>query len=232
MPKTEVRTTDADSFAVVAVGASAGGLEAFSQFLHALPRNTGMAFVFIQHLDPKHHSMLSELLAKTTSMPVLEAKTGTKVKPNHIYVIPPNVNMEIRGHRLQLTTRAAAPTLHAPIDLFMRSLAEDQDQRAIGVVLSGTASDGTRGLAAIKAEGGITFAQDEQSAKYPGMPHSAVASGCVDFVLPPQKIARELARISGHPYLASQARPRGPHLAKARRTEGGDGLSAGWRFIR
>lgn len=136
MPKTEVKTADADSFAVVAVGASAGGLEAFSQFLHALPRNTGMAFVFIQHLDPKHHSMLSELLAKTTSMPVLEAKTGTKVKPNHIYVIPPNVNMEIRGHRLQLTTRAAAPTLHAPIDVFMRSLAEDRDQKAIGVVLS------------------------------------------------------------------------------------------------
>jgi two-component system CheB/CheR fusion protein len=101
-----------DSLAIVAVGASAGGLEAFSQLLHALPNNTGMAFVFIQHLDPKHHSVLSELLAKTATMPVLEAANGTAVKPNHVYVIPPNVNMGIRQHRLQLTPRAAAPGLH------------------------------------------------------------------------------------------------------------------------
>ena len=201
MTKDTLKGNDVAPFAVVAVGASAGGLEAFSQLLRALPNNTGMAFVFIQHLDPKHHSMLSELLAKTSNMPVLEAKNGTGVKPNHVYVIPPNVDMGINGRRLQLTPRAAAPTLHTPIDFFMRSLAEGRDQRSIGVVLSGTASDGTRGLAAIKAESGITFAQDEKSAKYPGMPHSAVASGCVDFVLPPERIGRELARISGHPYL-------------------------------
>jgi two-component system, chemotaxis family, CheB/CheR fusion protein len=194
-------TAATSSFPVVAVGASAGGLEAFSQFLRAIPNNTGMAFVFIQHLDPKHHSMLSELLAKTANMPVLEAADGTSVKPNQVYVIPPNVNMEIKRLRLKLTPRAATPGLHTPIDFFMRSLAEERNSRSIGVVLSGTASDGTRGLAAIKAEGGITFAQDEKSAKYPGMPHSAVASGCVDFTLPPDKIARELARVSGHPYL-------------------------------
>ena len=207
---------ETDSFPVVAVGASAGGLEAFSQLLRALPNNTGMAFVFIQHLDPKHHSVLSELLAKTANVPVLEAANGTRVKPNHVYVIPPNVNMGINRHRLQLTPRNAEPGLHAPVDFFMRSLAEDRYHRSVGVVLSGTASDGTRGLAAIKAEGGITFAQDEKSAKYPGMPHSAVASGCVDFVLPPEKIARELARMSGHPYLngahvlAEKTRPAKP----------------------
>ena len=221
--RSKAEATDrTDSFAVVAVGASAGGLEAFSQLLRTLPNNTGMAFVFIQHLDPKHHSMLSELLARAASMPVLEATNGTSVKPNHVYVIPPNVNMGIRQHRLRLTPRPAPPGLHTPIDFFMRSLAEDRDHRSIGVVLSGTASDGTRGLAAIKAEGGITFAQDEKSAKYPGMPHSAVASGCVDFVLPLEKIARELARISGHPYLnGSQPRIHGRPSIKPKRLEEG-----------
>src|SRR5580704_6907255 len=191
-----------DSFPVVAVGASAGGLEAFTQLLRALPKSTGMAFALIQHLDPKHPSMLTELLAKTSSMPVLEAKDGTRVEPNHVYVIPPNVNMGILRRRLQLTPRKDEPGQHCPIDFFMRSLAEARNSHSIGVVLSGSASDGTRGLAAIKAEGGITFAQDEKSAKYNGMPHSAIVSGCVDFILPPEKIAQELARISGHPYLS------------------------------
>ena len=154
-----------DSLAVVA---SAGGFEAFTHLLHTLPTDTGMAFVFIQHLDPKHHSMLSELLARETRMPVVEAKNGSTVEPNHVYVIPPNVNMGILRRRLQLTPRLAEPGLHTPIDFFMRSLAEARNSRSIGVVLSGTASDGTRGLAAIKAEEGITFAQDEKSAKYSG----------------------------------------------------------------
>lgn len=201
--RTSAGTTDkTDSFPVVAVGASAGGLEAFTQLLRTLPNNTGMAFVFIQHLDPKHHSMLSELFAKTSSMPVVEAKDGTRVEPNHVYVIPPNVNMGILRRRLQLTPRTAEAGQHAPIDFFMRSLAEARNSRSIGVVLSGTASDGTRGLVAIKAEGGITFAQDERSAKYNGMPRSAITSGCVDFILPPEKIGEELATISGHPYLS------------------------------
>ncbi|MGH9685525.1 MAG: chemotaxis protein CheB [Candidatus Acidiferrales bacterium] len=205
-------TGETDSFAIVAVGASAGGLEAFTQLLHSLPNDTGMAFVLIQHLDPKHHSALSELLAKQTGMTVAEAKNGTRVEPNHVYVIPPNVNMGIAQHRLRLTPRSGESGLHTPIDFFMRSLAEAGNSRSIGVVLSGTASDGTRGLAAIKAEGGITFAQDEKSAKYSGMPHSAAASGCVDFVLPPERIAQELSRVSGHPYLsASRTRATGTH---------------------
>ncbi|MGH9451113.1 MAG: chemotaxis protein CheB [Terriglobia bacterium] len=152
-----------DSFAVVAIGASAGGLVAFTQLLHALPNSTGMTFVFIQHLDPTHHSMLAELLAKESRMPVVEAKNGAGIKPNHVYVIPPNVNMGIRRRRLQLTPRAAGPGVHTPIDFFMRSLAGSHRSRSIGVVLSGTASDGTRGLAAIKAEGGIRFAQSVMS---------------------------------------------------------------------
>jgi two-component system, chemotaxis family, CheB/CheR fusion protein len=220
MTKSGGMTTETDSFAVVAIGASAGGLEAFSQLLNALPNGTGMAFVFIQHLDPKHHSMLSELLARAANMPVLEAANGTTVKPNHVYVIPPNVNMGINRHRLQLTPRDAVPGLHTPIDFFMRSLAEEPNSRSIGVVLSGTGSDGTRGLAAIKAEGGITLVQDEKSAKYPGMPHSAVASGCVDFVLPPEAIARELARISAHLYLkGSRAYVHRARVAKTRRSD-------------
>ncbi|NDQ55485.1 MAG: chemotaxis protein CheR [Acidipila sp.] len=195
-------TDETDVFAVVAIGASAGGLEAFTQLLSALPNNTGMAFVLIQHLAPTHHSLLSELLAKKTKMPVLEAKDGTTVEPNHVYVIPPNVNMGIQRRRLQLTPRTDEPGLHVPVDFFMRSLAGARHGRSIGVVLSGTGSDGTRGLDAIKAEGGITFAQDEKSAKHSGMPQSAIASGCVDFVMPPDQIARELGRISGHPYLS------------------------------
>jgi two-component system, chemotaxis family, CheB/CheR fusion protein len=124
-----------------------------------------------------------------------------------VYVIPPNVNMAITHRRLHLSPRIAEPGLHAPIDFFMRSLAEEHDSDAIGIVLSGTASDGTRGLAAIKAEGGITFAQDENSAKHAGMPHSAIVAGCVDFILPPDKIAHELARVSGHPYLNGHRSP-------------------------
>ncbi|HLW81594.1 MAG TPA: chemotaxis protein CheB [Candidatus Acidoferrales bacterium] len=128
-----------ETFAVVAVGASAGGLEAFTQLLHALPGNTGMAFVFIQHLDPKHHSALAELLAKASTMPVVEAKNDTRVEPNHVYVIPPNVNMGIAQRRLHLTPRADLPGLHTPIDFFMHSLAEARNSRSIGVVLRGTA---------------------------------------------------------------------------------------------
>ena len=194
-----------DAFPVVAVGASAGGLEAFTSLLKALPSSTGMAFVFIQHLDPTHQSILSELLAKSAKMPVAEARDGANVLPDHVYVIPPNVNMGIASRRLKLTPRTGTPGHYAPIDFFMKSLAEARNSRSIGVVLSGTASDGTHGLAAIKAEGGITFAQDEKSAKYNGMPHSAIASGYVDFILPPDKIAKELVRISRHPYLTDAA---------------------------
>ena len=186
-------------FAVVAVGASAGGLEAFTQLLRSLPGDVGMAFVFIQHLDPTHHSMLAELLSKSSSLPVIEAKNRAELQPNCVYVIPPNVKMGILQNRLQLTPREEKH-LHLPIDFFMRSLAEERKEKAVGVVLSGTGSDGTLGLAAIKGGGGITFAQEAKFAKYDGMPRSAIASGCADFVLTAEDIAKELVRIARHPY--------------------------------
>ena len=186
---------------IVGVGASAGGFEAFRQLLTALPSDTGLALVLVQHLDPGHESLLAKLLSKATAMPVAEVEEGMPVEPNHVYVIPPNKTMGIRNGTLHLMARGEPAAKHLPIDYFLASLAEDRGNRAIGVILSGTASDGTMGLKAIKTEGGITFAQDLKSAKYDGMPRSAIAAGCVDFVLPPEGIARELARIGRHPYL-------------------------------
>jgi len=186
---------------VVGIGASAGGLEACRLLLSSLPPDTGLAFVLVQHLDPGHESMLTSLLSKATEMPVTEVRDGMRAEPNHVYIIPPNTTMGILNGDLHLTARMEPGSRHMPIDHFLQSLAEDQGSRAIGVILSGAATDGTLGLKAIKAEGGITFAQDEKTAKYHGMPHSAIAAGCVDFVLSPEGIARELARIGRHPYL-------------------------------
>ena len=190
--------TNAHPLSVVGVGASAGGLEAFEQLLRSLPNDTGLAFVLVQHLAPKHESMLSELLAKATRMPVVEVTQGMRVQGNHVYVIPPNADMSISDSVLHLSPLSPDRGLRMPIDSFFRSLADTYQSRSIGVILSGTASDGTLGLQAIKALGGVTFAQDEQSAKYSAMPRSAIAAGNVDFVLPPEAIARELKRIATH----------------------------------
>ena len=192
------------SFPIVGVGASAGGLEAFTELLKQLPIDTGMGFVLVQHLDPQHESALTQILKRATSMPVDEVSDNLPVEPNHIYVIPRNTSLTITSGKLGLHSRQRSFGLHHPIDAFFESLAQDQHERAIGVVLSGTATDGTLGLEAIKAEGGITFAQDD-SARYDSMPRSAVAAGCVDFVLSPSGIAKELARIAKHPYVAGQA---------------------------
>jgi len=205
------QSSDKKAFPIVGIGASAGGLEAFSQLLRALPADTGIAFVLIQHLDPRHESRLSDILSRTTAMPVLTVTDRLRAEPSHVYVIPPNADMTIGGGVFVLTRRAEVDHF-MPIDHFFRSLAQDQEGRAIGVVLSGTGSDGTLGLRAIKAADGVAFVQDEQSAQHSGMPQSAQASA--DFVLPPADIARELARISGHPYvsqpLASPADPGQP----------------------
>jgi len=191
-----------DLIAVVGVGASAGGFEAFKQLLERLPVDTGMAFVLVTHLDPKHESILPELLAKATPLPVSEVEDGTPVAPDHVYVIPHNTSLAIEGGALRLRPREEGRAQHHPIDAFLRTLAKDLSTRAIGVILSGVATDGTLGLGMVKAEGGITFAQEPKSAKYDSMPRSAIAAGCVDFVLTPEEIARELARISRHPYVA------------------------------
>ena len=201
-PEAKTAISAPASFPIVGVGASAGGLEAFTELLKALRPQLGMAFVLIPHLDPRHESAMTELLARATKMPVLQVEHGMRVKPDHVYVIPPGQQMTIREGTLQLAARQRQqPPM--PIDIFLRSLAEDRRNNAIGVILSGTATDGTLGLAAIKGEGGITFAQEPKTAKYDGMPVSAVASGAVDFVLKPALIARELAHIREHPYIAN-----------------------------
>jgi two-component system CheB/CheR fusion protein len=182
------------SFPVVGIGASAGGLEAFTELLHHLPSQTGMALVLVQHLDPTHASILTELLSKTTRLPVKEARNGMALKPDHVYVIPPNTKMTVRKGALRLVEGKRESAAQHSIDHFLESLAREQGPQAVGVVLSRSASDGTVGLEAIKSQGGITFAQDS-SAKYESMPRSAIAAGCVDFVLPPAKIASELATI-------------------------------------
>jgi chemotaxis methyl-accepting protein methylase/serine phosphatase RsbU (regulator of sigma subunit) len=184
--------------AVVGIGASAGGLEAFSELLRHLPPDTGMAFVLVQHLDPDHKSVLAELLARKTSMPVLEATDGLALAPDSLYVIPATKDVTLAGGRLRLEARPSSGA-HLPIDLFFTSLARDRTSKAIAVVLSGTASDGAQGIQAIKAEGGVTLAQDPATARYPSMPESAIATGAVDFVLSIPLLAQQLAAISHHP---------------------------------
>ena len=186
-------------FPVVALGASAGGLEAFTRVLRRLPADTGMAFVLIQHLAPQHISQLSSLLARETSMPVIEVEHGTPVQPNHVFVIPPNKLMSISRGLLDLAPRLESTGVPMPIDHFFRSLARDQRGGAIGVVLSGMDSDGALGLQAIREEGGLAIAQSEDSAKFAGMPHNAAGAGPVDLILPPEAIAGELARIGRQP---------------------------------
>ncbi|MCW1921704.1 ATP-binding protein [Luteolibacter arcticus] len=191
------------AFPVVGVGASAGGLEALRQLLAALPPDTGMGFVIVQHLAPERESSLAEILSRATKMPVCEVSEACgepEVEADHVYVSPPGCELIIEGGKLRLLPQERNARHHG-IDQFFRALAEDCGHKAIGVVLSGAMSDGTLGLESIKAEGGITFAQDE-SAEHVSMPRSAVASGCVDFVLPPAEIAREIARIARHPYVA------------------------------
>jgi PAS domain S-box-containing protein len=188
------------SFPVVGIGASAGGLEALTEFFEAVAPDTGMGFVVVSHLDPEHKSALAEILARITPLPVEEVADGRPIEPNHVYVIPPNRDMVIAGGTLHLAPRSETRGPHLPIDTFLRSLAADRRSQAIGVILSGNGSDGTVGLKAVKEDGGLTFAQG-QTARYSGMPRSAVAAGCVDAVLPPAEIARELGRLAGHPAL-------------------------------
>jgi two-component system, chemotaxis family, CheB/CheR fusion protein len=194
-------------FPIVGVAASAGGLEAFIQLLSHLPVDTGMAFVLIQHLSPNHESLLTEILARATRLPVHEVQHGVKVEPNQVYVIPPNTKMVLSQGILQLSPREKVLGKYMPGDAFFASLALDRGHKSIAVVLSGSDGDGSLGLKAIKAAGGITFAQCEDTAKFDSMPHTAVATGNVDFVLPPEKIAEELVNLSRHPMLACPLPP-------------------------
>jgi two-component system CheB/CheR fusion protein len=189
----------ASDLVVAGVGASAGGLEAFSQLLQSLPQDPGLAIVLVQHLAPLHDSALALLLSGRTNLPVVQATEGMQIERNHLYVIPPNVQMGIENGRLHLMPRPSDRSQYTPIDFFLHSLAESFQDRSIAVILSGTASDGTVGVREVKAVGGITIAQKPETAKYDGMPRAAIATGLVDLVVSPSEIAAELVRIASHP---------------------------------
>ena len=186
--------TSATQFPIVGIGASAGGLEAFEQFFRHIPADTGMAFVLVSHLDPNHASMLTEILQRTTSMPVTEALDQLQVQPNSVYAIPPNRDLSIFHGKLQLSTPDMPRGQRMVIDVFLRSLAEDQAEQAIGIILSGTGTDGTLGLRAIQGAGGMTIAQEPATAKYDGMPCSAIQAGYATYVLPVEKMPERLLR--------------------------------------
>jgi two-component system CheB/CheR fusion protein len=185
---------DGLKFPIVGIGASAGGLGAFEAFFASMPVDSdpGMAFVLVQHLAPDHKSMLADFVKRYTRMQVFEVEDGMRVEPNCAYIIPPNRDMAFLDGTLQLLEPSAPRGLRLPIDFFFRSLAQDQHERAIGIVLSGTGSDGTLGLRAIKGEGGMVMAQNPESTEYDGMPRSAINTGLVDYVLPPAEMPAQL----------------------------------------
>ena len=189
-------------FPVVGLGASAGGLAAIEAFFAAMPtdKESGMAFVVVQHLDPDHKSILMDLVKRYTKMQVCKVEDGMKVQPNCTYIIPPNRDMAFLNGKLHLLEPSAPRGLRLPIDYFFRSLAQDQHERAICIVLSGTGTDGTMGLKAIKGEGGMAMAQAPESAAYDGMPRSAIATGLVDFILPPDKMPEQLIAYVQHAF--------------------------------
>jgi two-component system, chemotaxis family, CheB/CheR fusion protein len=194
------RDTETNPFTVVAIGASAGGLEAVSQLLQNLAPNTGMAYIYVQHLSPDHKSLLTPLLSKVTEMKVQDVENMDKMKPDNVYIIPYNKEIEVIDGHIQLLPRSLNKSSNSSIDVLFSSLAETHKENVIGIVLSGSAHDGTLGLKEIKVAGGLTFAQDD-SAKFNSMPHSAIAEGVVDFVLSPKEIALELNWMSKHPLI-------------------------------
>ena len=191
---------------IVGIGASAGGLEALVSFFSALPADSGMAFVVVQHLSPDHKSLMVELLAKHTKMPVQHAQDGVPVAPNHIYLIPPSKNITIYHGSLFLADQdRSVGHINFPIDLFFDSLAEDKGDEAVAVILSGTGSDGTRGLGVVKDKGGLILAQDPETAQYSGMPRSAIRTGLVDRVLAPEAMPEALLQFIKAPLRTREA---------------------------
>ncbi len=185
-------------FPIVGIGSSAGGLEALEKFFKAMPSNAGIGFVLVLHLDPKHISILPELLQKHTEMPVRQVADGVRMQADHVYVIPPNKELTILNGTLQLMDLVLPRGTNLPIDNFLRSLAQDQARNAVCIILSGTGTDGTLGVRAVKGELGMAMVQDEESSKYGGMPRSAVATGLADYVLPPEKMPEQLINYTRH----------------------------------
>ena len=196
--------------AVVGIGASAGGLNAFKTFFSRMPADSSMAFVLVPHLDPTHKSLMVELLAKQTEMAVCEVEDEMVVESNRLYIIPPDKYLMIRNGKLYLTTPTEPRGLQTAIDFFFRSLAEDRQETAIGIILSGTGSHGTIGLQTIKARGGMAMVQDPDSAEYDQMPRSAIATGIVDYILPPEAMPEALIKYVRHAYVGSVWKPAAP----------------------
>lgn len=194
------------TFPIAGIGASAGGLEALEVFFRNMPSDSGMAFVVVQHLSPDYKSLMLELLSKHTGMEIFRVEDGMKMKPNSIYLIPPKKNMTIFHGKLFLDEQTHDHGLNLPIDIFFRSLAEDTGERSIGIVLSGTGSDGTLGIRAIKGAGGVVMVQDESTAKFDGMPRSAISTGMVDYILPPEKMPEQLVNYAMHPFVSKMQR--------------------------
>ncbi len=184
---------------VVGIGASAGGLEAIESFFSKMPEDTGLAFVVVQHLSPDFKSLMDELLSRHTDMLIKRVEDGMTVEPNIVYLIPPKKEMIISGGKLLLSDKDPAQALSLPIDVFFRSLAQDAGERAVGIVLSGTGSDGSRGILDIHQAGGLVMVQDEKTAKFDGMPGSAIRTGISDFIIPPEQMPPALLNFLNHP---------------------------------
>lgn len=201
-----------DAPLIVGIGASAGGLEALQQFFSSLPDNSGIAFAVVQHLSPDYKSLMAEILGKHTGMTVRQAEHGMAVEPNAVFLIPPKKNMTVKNGRLLLSDYEAGAINH-PIDVFFVSLAEERRELAVAVVLSGTGSDGTGGVKAVKEHGGIVFVQEPRSARFDGMPRSAINAGLADFILSPREIAEEILNLSSH-YPGMSSAERDPFLSE------------------
>lgn len=186
--------------AIVGIGASAGGLEAIEAFFQAVPLDSGMAFVVVQHLSPDHKSLMVELLSRRTELPVTHCEDEMTVRPNHIYLIPPKTTLTLFHGKLLLAEQTVRGPVNLPVDIFLRSLAADQGDRAVAVILSGTGSDGTRGVRAVKEAGGVVLVQSSESAKFDGMPRAAASSGLADFILTPAEMADQLMACLHHPF--------------------------------
>lgn len=189
------------SLPVIGMGASAGGLEAFEQFFSNMPSDSGIAFILVPHLDPTHTSMMADLLKRYTAMKVIEVRDKMRVEPDRVYVIPPNKAMSIHDGILHLSAPLEPHGLRMPIDFFFRSLAEGCGERAICIILSGNGTDGTMGLRAIHGAGGMSMVQEVTSAKYDGMPRSAIGTGLADYILPVEKMPAQLISYVEHTFL-------------------------------
>ena len=186
------------SFPIVGIGASAGGLEALELFIKNIPKDSGMSFVIVQHLDPTRKDLMVELLQRVTSMQVMQVAEHTVVQPNCIYMIPPNKDMSIFHGTLHLFAPAEPRGLRLPIDYFFRSLADDKQEQSMGVILSGMGSDGTLGLGAIKEKGGVVFVQEPSTAKFSSMPKSVIEAGLADVIAPAEELAPKILSYHQH----------------------------------